>query len=67
MTKRLVDIDDELLEITRQVLGTETLKDTVNAAMEAAVQARRTRVRTALDVLAELAGDGRLSDRDVAW
>ena len=67
MTKRLVDIDDELLEITRQVLGTETLKDTVNAAMEAAVQARRTSVRTALDVLAELAGDGRLSDRDAAW
>ena len=67
MTKRLVDIDDELLEITRQVLGTKTLKDTVNAAMEAAVQARRTRVRTALDVLAALAGDGRLSDRDAAW
>lgn len=67
MTKRLVDIDDELLAITRQVLGTVTLKDTVNAAMKAAVQARRARVRTALDVLAELAGEGRLSDRDAAW
>ena len=67
MTKRLVDIDDELLAITRQVLGTVTLKDTVNVAMKAAVQARRARVRTALDVLAELAGEGRLSDRDAAW
>ena len=28
MTKRLVDIDDEALERTREALGTKTLKDT---------------------------------------
>ena len=43
------------------------MKDTVNAAMAEAVRARRERVRTALDVLAELAKDGGLGDREAAW
>jgi Arc/MetJ family transcription regulator len=30
MTKRLVDIDDEVLDEARRALGTRTLKDTVN-------------------------------------
>lgn len=34
MTKRLVDIDDELLERARSVSGTGTLKETVNTALE---------------------------------
>ena len=67
MTKRLIDVDDELLETARRVLGTVTLKDTVSAAMTEAVRARRERVKTALDVLAELAKDGGLGDRDAAW
>ena len=67
MTKRLIDVDDELLATARQVLGTKTLKDTVNAAMAESVRARRERVRTALDVLAELANDGGLDDRETAW
>ena len=67
MTKRLIDVDDELLATARQVLGTKTLKDTVNAAMAESVRARRERVRTALDVLAELAKDGGLGDRETAW
>jgi Arc/MetJ family transcription regulator len=36
MTKRLVDIEDDVLEAAREALGTRTLKDTVNAALEAA-------------------------------
>jgi Arc/MetJ family transcription regulator len=34
MTKRLVDIDDDKLEKARELLGTSTIKDTVNAALD---------------------------------
>lgn len=34
MTKRLVDIDDSLLERARSAAGTDTIKDTVNLALE---------------------------------
>lgn len=42
MTKRVVDIDDEWLEGAKAYLGTKTIKDTVNAALEhvAAIPAR---------------------------
>lgn len=43
MTKRLVDIDDELLEQVRTALGTTTLKDTVNASLEESALAARRR------------------------
>lgn len=33
MAKTLIDIDDDLLEAAREVLGTSTKKDTVNAAL----------------------------------
>lgn len=33
MTKRLIDVDDERLEAVRALLGTTTLKDTVNEAL----------------------------------
>lgn len=36
MTKRLVDVDDELLREAQIALGTTGLKDTVNAALSAA-------------------------------
>lgn len=32
--KRLVDIDDNLLERARSIAGTETIKDTVTAALQ---------------------------------
>lgn len=38
MTKRLVDIDDEVLQEARRVLGTATLKETVNTALEETVK-----------------------------
>ena len=43
MTKRLVDIDDDLLEQARLHLGTTTLKDTVNTALQETVKAARRR------------------------
>jgi Arc/MetJ family transcription regulator len=33
MTKRLVDVDDELLARAQEILGTKTMKDTVNGAL----------------------------------
>lgn len=32
--KRLVDIDDDLLERARSIAGTDTIKDTVNTALQ---------------------------------
>lgn len=67
MTKRLVDVDDELVGAVRSILGTDTLKDTVNAAMAAVLVDRQARVAEALDHLAELGRQGVLVDRDEAW
>lgn len=33
MTKRLIDIDDDLVKEAKAYLGTTTLRDTVNAAL----------------------------------
>jgi Arc/MetJ family transcription regulator len=50
MTKRLVDIDDELLEEARRALGTTTLKDTVNEALRLTVQTATRRDITQEDI-----------------
>ncbi len=34
MVKRLVDIDDDLLERARSIAGTDTIKETVNTALQ---------------------------------
>jgi Arc/MetJ family transcription regulator len=39
--KRLVDIDDDLLEQARTIAGTDTIKDTVNAALRRLVDDER--------------------------
>jgi Arc/MetJ family transcription regulator len=39
VTKRLVDIDDELLGSAKRVLSAATIKETVNRALADAVQA----------------------------
>jgi Arc/MetJ family transcription regulator len=43
MSKRLIDVDDEKLDAVRAVLGTRTLRDTVNSALDEvlALEARR--------------------------
>jgi len=50
MTKRLVDIDDEILEEARRALGTSTLKDTVNESLRITVQMHRRRRLTDEDI-----------------
>jgi Arc/MetJ family transcription regulator len=47
MAKRLVDIDDPLLHAARRALGTSTMKDTVNRALEEVVRAARRRQHVA--------------------
>ncbi len=44
MTKRLIEIDDELLESARQELGTSGITDTVRSALQFAA-ARSARLR----------------------
>ena len=70
MTKRLVDIDDDLLEQARLQLGTTTMKDTVNSALQETVKAARRHAITHDDlrIFAEAARD--LGDPQVmamAW
>lgn len=71
MTKRLVDIDDDTLDEARRILGTDTIKDTVNIALRETIRAvdRRQRVdRDALRRFAEATRD--LADEDImadAW
>ena len=43
VTKTLIDIDDDLLEAVREVLGTATKKDTVNTALREVLAAQQRR------------------------
>ena len=43
VSKRLVDIDDDLLEEAAAVLGTATMKEAVNRSLELVVLAERRR------------------------
>ncbi|MGQ0467289.1 MAG: type II toxin-antitoxin system VapB family antitoxin [Sporichthyaceae bacterium] len=54
MTKRLVDIDDDLLAEVKAVLGTETIKETVDRAFRDAVEAKRQRQLRAIEALSKV-------------
>ena len=43
MSKRLVDIDDDLLEEASAILGARTMKEAVNRALESVVLSERRR------------------------
>lgn len=43
MVKRLVDIDDDALDRARRVLGTGTMKETVNKALQEVIDLDRRR------------------------
>lgn len=43
MTKRLIDIDDDLLDEARSVLGADTMKSAVNRALAQVVETERRR------------------------
>ena len=66
MTKRLIEVDDEKLDAVRQLLGTRTLKATVDGAFDE-VLALDMRRRA---LLAERGVDEALADpaaRQAAW
>jgi Arc/MetJ family transcription regulator len=58
MSKRLVDIDDSVLEAAQAELGTATIKATVNEALRRAGEGRAESIREATAAI---------SDRDDAW
>ena len=67
MTKRLIDVDDRKLETVRALLGTTTLKATVDAALDEVLaldQRRRTLLAERGVDLAELADP---EARQAAW
>lgn len=67
MSKRLVDIDDELLDEATDILGASTMKEAVNRSLEEIVLAGRRRRHA--DRLATM-GDLDLADPEVmagAW
>jgi Arc/MetJ family transcription regulator len=63
--KHLVDIDEPALEAARRLLGTKTIKDTVNAALRMAggQDPDGQDIDTALDRLAQVP----FQDRAQAW
>jgi Arc/MetJ family transcription regulator len=71
MVKRLIDIEDSLLEEARQALGTGTIKETVTTALVRVVRDSQRRAElddAALERFAALAKD--LGDEEVmaaAW
>lgn len=71
MTKRLIDVEDDALDAARRVLGTETIKDTVNTALRDSVRAAERRGRLDVAALQRFAAASRdLLDGDVmadAW
>lgn len=63
MAKHLVDLDEGALSAARAELGTRTIRDTVNEALNRAAGRRSAEVKRSLDHLAGL----ELHDRDDAW
>ena len=63
MAKHLVDIDEQALSAARAKLGTQTIRDTVNEALNRAAGRRSAEVKRSLDRLARL----ELDDRNDAW
>jgi len=63
MTKRLIDVDDDALDLARAQLGTATIKDTVNLALRQVAEARTAELSNAIGVLAE----AEFADRTAAW
>jgi Arc/MetJ family transcription regulator len=63
VTKHLVDIDEKALSAARAELGTQTIRDTVNEALNRAAGRRSADVKRSLDRLARFEVD----DRTEAW
>ena len=63
MTKRLVEIDDDTLSAAQAELGTDTIKDTVNTALERVARLQREKLQRSFEIATEI----ELEDRSAAW
>jgi hypothetical protein len=67
MTKRLIDVDDSKLDAVRALLGTRTLKATVDAALDEVLALDRRRQALLAERGVDLATLADPSARDAAW
>ena len=67
MTKLLVEVDDDMLETVRIMLGVTTKKDTVNGALAVLIAGNDERVRLGIDALAAHNDQAPPHDRSEAW
>jgi Arc/MetJ family transcription regulator len=67
MTKRLIDVDDDKLDRVRTLLGTGTLKATVDAAFDEVLTLDQRRRALLAERRIDLAGLADSDDRHAAW
>jgi Arc/MetJ family transcription regulator len=67
MTKRLIDVDDDKLDRVRTLLGTGTLKATVDAAFDEVLALDQRRRALLAERRIDLAGLADSDDRHAAW
>jgi Arc/MetJ family transcription regulator len=65
VTKRLIDVDDQLLAAAKAHFHTTTIKDTINAALAESAARHEREVEAAFDTLAGI--DFTDDDREDAW
>lgn len=67
MSRTVIDIDDDALEVAMAELGTKTKVETVNEALREVARVRAERRAKVLDVFDQIAGDLDDFDRAEAW
>lgn len=67
VTKRLIEVDDEKLDVVRALLGTQTLKATVDGAFEEVLALAMRRRMLLADRGVDLASLGDPDARRAAW
>lgn len=67
MTKRLIDVDDVKLDAVRELLGTGTLKATIDTALDEVLALERRRQALLAERRAPVAGLAGAQERDGAW
>ncbi len=67
MTKRLIEVDDEKLDTVRSLLGTDTLKATVDGAFDEVIALERRRRALLAERGVECQGMADPDGRQAAW
>jgi Arc/MetJ family transcription regulator len=65
--KHLIDVDDDLLKDAMCQMGTKTIKATIEAALQRAIELRRAELHADWVRFGELAEEIPLVDRSEAW